>query len=140
MAALFLAMILWVFLAPEPKKEEPDADTMVAAADAAIAAARGSVSGTMVRQIGGDGMFGMIVEPNSDPDGWRAEAKAQCIGQSVCKVFVWTDAAEAATALPMTDREVEKQAFSYGINRNTGYDQALWDCDRFPRSNKSECM
>lgn len=84
----------------------------------------------------GPDTFVMIVDPASPPDSWRGAAKQQCGKREFCKVFAWTDPAEAARALPMTDRELEAQAFSYGINRVTGYDEAEWDCSRFTRASK----
>ncbi len=73
-------------------------------------------------------------------DDVRAQAKAQCGGREFCKIAGWTSAAEAATGFPMTDRELAAQAFSYDVNRASGYEDTRWDCKRWPRADKNECL
>jgi len=56
----------------------------------------------------------------------EAAARERCEGRQWCKVLGWTDQSSAASALPMTDREAEAQAFSLTINRASGMDEAVW--------------
>lgn len=82
----------------------------------------------------------MIVPPDMKPEEWPAAAKERCGDQPICQVLAWTDRASAARALPMTDPELAALAFSYSVNRNSGFEQALWDCKRFPRGKPDECL
>ena len=91
------------------------------------------------RELPGMNNWVMIIPSTLAADQWRAAARAKCGAAEFCQVFGWTDPAEAAQALPMTDRELKAQAFSLSINRTSGNDQTLFDCTRFPRDDRSEC-
>lgn len=82
----------------------------------------------------------MIVPDGADPAAFSGWAKDRCGSTPICGVFAWTDRTAAARAMPMTDREAESMAFSYRINRNSGYEQALWDCDRYRKTEGMECL
>lgn len=90
--------------------------------------------------IGGPGIFAMTFKRNADPETLPDIARQQCGSQKICKVIGWTDPNFAARAFPMTDREVEAQAFQYTLNRNTGFEQMLWDCKKYVRSDENECI
>ncbi len=91
------------------------------------------------RQLPGQNRFTMIIPANLPADRWKEVAKQKCGPVEFCQVFAWTDPAEASQTFPMTDRELKALAFSYGVNRNTGHEHAVWDCDRFKRENSEEC-
>lgn len=91
-------------------------------------------------QLKGENVYVMIIPAGVDPAKLKPWAKDRCGEVEFCKVFGWTDRASAARALPMTDAELEAQAFSYGVNRFTGYERALWDCKRFPQADKASCL
>ena len=82
----------------------------------------------------------MIIPEGLAPDRWKAVAKDHCGSAPMCTISAWTSKEDAARALPMTDAELASEAFSYGTNRSTGFDQALWDCRRFKRANADECL
>lgn len=86
------------------------------------------------------GDWAMIVPAGSDPAQFPGWAKEQCGAEPLCGVIGWTERSAAARAMPMTDAEVASRAFSYRVNRNTGYEQALWDCGRFPQPDKANCL
>ena len=88
----------------------------------------------------GPDTFVMIIPETLSADQFRSEAKAQCGSREFCKIVGWTSEEEAASGFPMTDRELETQAFGYGVNRVTGFEQAQWDCARFPRAEPEECL
>lgn len=90
--------------------------------------------------IGGPGMIAMTFNPNVDPEALPDIAREQCGSHKICKVIGWTNRSFAARAMPMTDREVEAQAFQYTLNRNTGFEQVLWDCGTWARLEKDECL
>lgn len=88
----------------------------------------------------GSDTFIMVAPPELDAEQWRIKAKKHCGNREFCKVVGWASETEAASGFPMTDREFEAQVFSYGVNRVTGYDEALWDCSVFPRKSDDECL
>lgn len=90
--------------------------------------------------MGGQNTWAMIPPADADPAQFNAWAKDRCGDGDFCKVFAWTDRVNAARAFPMTDAELETLAFSYGVNRNTGYEEVLWDCKRFPQPEAGRCL
>lgn len=111
-------------------------------ADASGDAADPVVSGPQPEfiQLRGENVWVMIIPPDADPAQIKPWAKDRCGEVEFCKVFGWTDRASAARALPMTDAELESQAVSYGVNRATGYENFVWDCDRFPKTEGINCL
>ena len=92
------------------------------------------------RKLPGLENYAMIASAALPADQWRALAKEKCSALSHCSVFGWTDASEAASGMPLTDREVATRVFSLDINRSTGFDRALWNCKVYPRSNADDCL
>lgn len=82
----------------------------------------------------------MIVPAGVGPVELKASAKEKCGEVEFCKVFGWADRASAARALPMTDAEAESQILSYGVNRASGFETFLIDCDRLPKGDGMECL
>lgn len=54
------------------------------------------------------------------------EARDLCGHRSWCKVMGWKDADFVPRAMPLTDREIDKQTFVLIINRAMSYDQPIW--------------
>lgn len=73
----------------------------------------------------------VVFAMNAPRDEVEQGARAICNGKAWCKVMGWTDAGATPTAMPMTDREVEAQAFSYTLNRASGMDE-------FARSSRTQ--
>ncbi len=73
-------------------------------------------------------------------DSCIARDKKQCGAAALCGVQAWSDRGLAARAMPLTDAEVASRAFSYRINRTTGFEQALWDCERYPQDDRARCL
>ena len=92
------------------------------------------------RALPGQGNFAMVVARGADPASFPALAKAKCGAAVRCSVFAWDDAASAATALPMTDREIKSEVFAYALNRDSGFERSLWNCTVTPRANREECL
>jgi len=91
-------------------------------------------------QMRGLDNYAMILPPDAEPAAIEAAAKAKCADKQICNVLGWTDKAQAAQELPMLDREADALAFSYDLNRTTGFERALWDCKRFPQANAGRCL
>ena len=89
--------------------------------------------------IAGDAIYVMIVDPKSNPASWRAAAKAHCDTKDFCQVMGWTDASMAAATLPMTDTEVSTKVFHFNINRTTGLDRAIWECEAMKKAGFDHC-
>ena len=82
----------------------------------------------------------VAVSPNDDGAGFAALAREICGETTMCKVGIWTDPARLPTGFPMTVQAVEDQAFMYTRNRNTGFEQTVWLCDRYPQPNPAHCF
>lgn len=90
--------------------------------------------------ISGNDVFSMTFNAKADPETLPDIAREQCGKRDFCKVIGWTDPKFTARGFPMTQREVQAQAFQYSLNRNTGFEQMLWDCNQYTRSDKSQCI
>jgi spore germination cell wall hydrolase CwlJ-like protein len=87
----------------------------------------------------GDFMI-FLVDKRADPALLAAQALAACGGGPYCKVMMWTDRSVVPTALPISDAQLSRLAFSYLRNNTNGYEKSLWNCDIFPRPNPKQCM
>ncbi len=87
----------------------------------------------------GDFMI-FLVDRKSDAGLLASNALSACTGSPYCKVMMWTDRASVPTALPISDAQLSKLAFSYLRNTNNGYEKALWNCDMFKRNDSAQCM
>lgn len=99
-----------------------------------------STTAPTFRAIAGEDVFAMIIPGGATADQLPAMAREQCGQREFCQVHGWLSESDAARAMPMTDREVSAQAFQYAHNRSTGYEHRAWDCGRWPRQNKDECL
>ena len=85
-------------------------------------------------------IFSIAVTPASPPESLLTLAKETCGSRDWCQVHVWDEVASAARGFPLTDPEVAAQRFSYSVNRATGHDRGLWDCQRYPATPAESCM
>jgi hypothetical protein len=92
------------------------------------------------RTIAGDNVFAMIIPAGATAEQLPAAAREQCGEREFCQVHGWLSEGDAAKAMPMTDREVSTKAFHYAQNRSTGFEQRMWDCERWQRQNADECL
>jgi hypothetical protein len=84
--------------------------------------------------------FAMIIPDDADAAMIEAAAREQCADRQWCKVLGWTDEASAARTLPMLERESSSVVFNYFVNRASGAEDVLWDCQRFPAADRARCM
>jgi hypothetical protein len=82
----------------------------------------------------GRSFFAVVVNPEEiqSPEDYVQFARDACSAVQICVVGMWDDVRQAATALPMSNRQRINQVFSYGKNETTGAEHTLWNCDRFP--------
>ncbi len=90
--------------------------------------------------IAGTNGFAMVMPEGFEGDQIEAAAREKCASLRFCKVFGWTSEDQAAKALPMLPRELEALAFTYSLNRSSGYEQVTWDCRRFPQAAPERCL
>lgn len=90
--------------------------------------------------LGGIGNYAMVASKAVPADQLVDLAKDKCGQEPMCSVHGWNDKALAPRALPMTDAEVMAQVFSYTVNRNSGFERALWNCKVYPRADADQCM
>lgn len=67
-------------------------------------------------------------------------AKTKCGRAMICKVLGWNDTSKIASRLPMTNPEVISQVFDFSLNRNTGYEEAKWECSAYPTAPRDSCF
>ena len=92
------------------------------------------------RTIAGEDVFAVIVPAQMSANELVLSARKQCGQREFCQVHGWMTEADAASAMPLTDREVATQVFEYAHNRSTGFEKRLWDCGRWPRKDEDECL
>lgn len=77
-------------------------------------------------------IYSVTLGGDATPETALAAAREHCAKLSWCKVIGWRDGAARAKAMPMVDREANTVAFNYMLNRETGLDEATWDCANWP--------
>lgn len=80
------------------------------------------------------------IESTSSPAALAEAASTACGTNSYCKVMMWVDRAATPTALPVTDAQRERMAFSYLRDPKSGTDKALWNCTLYTRPDPSQCI
>lgn len=84
--------------------------------------------------------FAMIVPPKADAGAIKLAIDERCAAKQFCTVLGWTDESNAARSLPLLDQQQAALAFRYDLNLNSGLEAMLWDCRRFKRAAKEECL
>jgi hypothetical protein len=119
-----------------------DLPQTTAAVPAKVRAA--SHSDPSFEKIGGNpavgSIYAMIGDARMPAQAWEAAARARCRDETFCDVHGWTEKANAASTLPMTDTQVEAEVYSYNLNRKSGNDRSLWRCGRFAGIGSDRCF
>lgn len=95
---------------------------------------------TILREQGMTGDYALTIPAGLAAEKLPGIAKEQCGARSHCSVYGWTDPAQTARALPLTEPEFESLAFRYDLNRSTGFERSSWDCERFPQPDTASCL
>jgi hypothetical protein len=91
------------------------------------------------REIAPD--FTVVTVPaDADGAGFAVLAREICGETPMCKVGIWTEPASLPRGFPMSEQDVDDQAFLYTRNRNTGFEQTVWHCGRYPQANPAHCF
>jgi hypothetical protein len=93
-----------------------------------------------IRKVSGEDVLVAVFPEGTLPENFPALAKEACGNREFCQLYGWTDAALAPRGFPFTDAEVQTQSFSYSVNRSTGHEQSLWNCEQSRRRGADECM
>lgn len=93
-----------------------------------------------IRKVSGGDVLVAVFPEGTLPEKFPALAKEACGDREFCQLSGWTDAALAPRGFPFTDAEVQAQSFGYSVNRSTGHEQSLWNCEQFPGHGADECM
>ncbi len=107
---------------------------------APLSSSKYEVVDAQFRKLAGDDMFVMTFNAKADPVELEKTIRDYCGAREFCKVLGWTDPEFAPRGFPMSEREVEAQVLSYGINRSTGWEQFFWNCDLFGEQTGVECQ
>lgn len=83
--------------------------------------------------------YTMLVEAGAAPGLLTEKARDLCGSASHCAVTGWTDASFVGRGWPLTQREADAAAYTYAVNRSTGYEGEIWDCTKFPEAPKERC-
>lgn len=84
--------------------------------------------------------FAMIIPAGMAADKLVDLAKDKCGTNEICSVFAWKSRNDVARTMPMTDREYRAMQFQYSVNRNTGFEERLWNCKTYPAKKGDDCL
>lgn len=105
----------------------------------ALVACGGDAAEHQFVEMGGIGNYALIA-PEMSADELVLVSREKCGQKNMCSIFAWSNETDIARAFPMTDREVEAQIFTYKVNRNTGFDQRLWNCSLYKEKSGDDCL
>lgn len=98
-----------------------------------------SGAGITFARIGTSQLDSVLIPPGTPGEAVNRAVRAHCAGRSWCKVLGWSNADYLPGAMPLTDREAAAQIYSYTLNRETGADEAMFDCRAFKSSPTFRC-
>lgn len=85
------------------------------------------------------GAFGFLL-PRSYPGAFGLLALDICKGRSFCKVMGWTEQALIPKGFPIPYDSQRRMAFLHVHDSAQHSDITAWNCDIFPRPDKSQCL
>ena len=121
---------------------EADAALLEASAALGLVAPEGVAGETApFTASAGDGDSFFVTLPwGVQPELYPTIAAKACGERKACRFSAWSDAAKTPTAAPLTTDQVAAMAFSYLRDRDTGVERTLWNCTRYPRPDRRQCM
>ncbi|UUL83720.1 cell wall hydrolase [Sphingomonas qomolangmaensis] len=84
--------------------------------------------------------FAITLDPRVAADQYAVYAKRLCGDRGYCKLLGWTERADTPAMLPAEPAILARMAFSYLRDSARGYERTLWNCDRFARPDRRDCM
>ena len=88
----------------------------------------------------GGGLYIVQLAAEAAPGSYATMAFTLCGSQLECTVYGWATAADVPRTLPVLPWMLRNLAFAYRKSNTLGIAQAYWDCKRYPRAVKSECL
>ena len=88
----------------------------------------------------GENNFALAVPHDTDKNSFPDLARSHCGTRSPCAVYAWVAPDQPAQTLPLSERQLMTQAYSYVANRATKFELSLWNCQMYIRDNPAECM
>ena len=86
------------------------------------------------------GQFVLQLAPTAFPGSWAVMGYTICAGRRECMVMGWTSEAQTPRALPVVPSVSPAMAFLYRKSGVLGLAQPYWDCARFPRADRTQCL
>lgn len=82
----------------------------------------------------------ITVDQHSPGGRWALSALGKCTGKESCQVVAYGQADQAGRNSALSAALRERPLFLFIRDKASGMDVALWDCERTPRANASQCL
>jgi len=100
-----------------------------------------ALKGNIVRLIDeGAVQFVLQLDGSAFPGSWAVVGYTICASRPECMVMGWTSEAQTPRTLPVLPGTSPHMAFLYRKSSTLGITQPYWDCTRFPRPDRTQCM
>ena len=63
-----------------------------------------------------------------------------CYDKEICITHIWNKKDANPKKLPFSDKEVELELATFQHNKNTGRNELLWNCKKFPGEKLTNCF
>ena len=84
--------------------------------------------------------FVLQLDPAAFPGSWAVVGYTICAARADCMVMGWTSEAQTPRALPVMPNASPSMAFLYRKSSAMGLAQPYWDCARFARVDRTQCL
>ncbi|WP_298690649.1 cell wall hydrolase [uncultured Sphingomonas sp.] len=122
----------------------PDVDAGPAVPRTSLAIAgvpRAALKGAVVRLKDDDaGQYVLQLAPGAAPSGFAVTAFTICADKPDCLVLAWADERDTPRVLPVLPMAMRSLAFLYRKSSVLGTARPAWDCRRYPRSVRGQCL
>lgn len=82
----------------------------------------------------------IAIDPRSPTGRWAVAALDQCAGRASCSAMGYAQGPELARNTNVEPELMERPLFLFVRDAASGMELALWDCDRAPRPQASQCL
>jgi len=102
---------------------------------------RGALKGAVVRLKDDDAaQYVLQLSPGTPPGSFAVTAFTICADKPDCLVLAWADERDVPRALPVLPIGMRALAFMYRKSSLIGEARPSWDCRRYPRPVKGQCL
>lgn len=100
-----------------------------------------ALKGSIVRLMDADAaQYVLQLDPAAFPGSWAIVGYTICGPRPDCLVMGWTSEAETPRSLPVSPSANRSLAFMYRKSSVLGIAQPYWDCARFARPQRAQCL